>query len=63
MILQGRMPASEELVNIEVEGESISRVEPSRGETVSDYGGPGSFVCPGFFEDLATLCCVHTHAG
>jgi N-acetylglucosamine-6-phosphate deacetylase len=50
MILQGRMPASEELVNIEVEGESITRVEPSRGETVPDYGGPGSFVCPGFFD-------------
>lgn len=50
MILQGKMPASEEPVNIEVEGESIIRVEPSRGETVPDYGGPGSFVCPGFFD-------------
>ena len=50
MILQGRMPASEELVNIEVEGEIITRVEPPRGETFPDYGGPGSFVCPGFFD-------------
>jgi len=50
MILQGKMPASEELVNIEVEEGSITRVGPSRGQMVPDYGGPGSFVCPGFFD-------------
>jgi N-acetylglucosamine-6-phosphate deacetylase len=50
MILQGRIPASEELVNIEVEGESITRVEPSRGETVPDYGGPEFFISAGFFD-------------
>ena len=50
MILQGKIPASEELVNIRVEGESITRVEPARAEAVADYGEPSAFVFSGFFD-------------
>jgi N-acetylglucosamine-6-phosphate deacetylase len=50
MILQGKIPASEELVNIQVEGEIITRVEPAREDPLPGCGGPGFFVCPGFFD-------------
>ena len=50
MIFQGKIPASEELVNIHVEGEIITRIEPARGAPLPGCGGPGFFVCPGFFD-------------
>jgi N-acetylglucosamine-6-phosphate deacetylase len=50
MILQGKIPDSKEIVNIRVEGEIITRVEPSREGTAPDFGGPGMFVCPGLFD-------------
>jgi N-acetylglucosamine-6-phosphate deacetylase len=49
MILQGKIPATEDLVSIEIEGEKIVGAEPSpRG--APDCGGAGSFLCPGFFD-------------
>jgi N-acetylglucosamine-6-phosphate deacetylase len=50
MILQGKIPGSEEPVNIRVEGEIITRVEPAEGEIIPDGGGPGLFIFPGFFD-------------
>ena len=49
MILQGKIPATEDQVNIEIAGEKIVRVEPSP-TGAPDCGGAGSFICPGFFD-------------
>lgn len=50
MIIQGKIPGTENLVNVTVEGGMISGVEPSRKGTSCDFGGPVFYLSPGFFD-------------
>ena len=50
MIVQGRMPGTHLIVNVSVEGEVITSVEPADRKTVPDCGGPDLYLCQGFFD-------------
>ncbi len=50
MVIQGRIPESESLVNIEVRDGKIIRIEPCQKGSPRDYGGPEPYLCPGFFD-------------
>ncbi len=50
MIIQGKIPASDRLVNLCMEGGTISAIEPIQSEVRPDFGGPGLYLCSGFFD-------------
>ncbi len=50
MVIQGKIPDSESLVNIEVEGGKVIRIEACQKGSPCDFGGPGFYLCPGFFD-------------
>lgn len=50
MIIQGKMVDSEHLVNVVVDGGTISAVKPVDRGTPCGFGGPDYYVCSGFFD-------------
>ena len=50
MIIQGRIPGTETLVDVTVEGRMISGVEPSRKGASFDFGGSVFYLSSGFFD-------------
>ncbi len=50
MIVQGKIPATERLVNVTIEGEVVSRVELCPDGTSHDFGGSDLYLCPGLFD-------------
>jgi len=50
MIIQGKEPGTQDLINITVEAGRISRVEVAERNARHDFGGPSQFVCRGFFD-------------
>ncbi|MBM4349006.1 MAG: amidohydrolase family protein [Deltaproteobacteria bacterium] len=50
MIIQGKLPVTENPVNVTIEGGIISRIEPFRKGTLHHFGGPDLYICPGFFD-------------
>jgi len=50
MIIQGKIPGAQAPVNIFIDGGTIARVEPYRGEIHFDFGGPDLYLCRGFFD-------------
>ncbi len=50
MIIQGKEPGTQELINVTMEAGRISRVEAAERNARHDAGGPSQFVCRGFFD-------------
>ena len=50
MIIQGRAPGTDRVVNVSTSGGVITSVEPADHRTVPDCGGPDLYVCEGFFD-------------
>ena len=50
MIIQGKIPVTENPVNVTIEGGIISYIEPLREGTLHHFGGPDLYICPGFFD-------------
>ena len=50
MIIQGKLPGTENPVNVTIEGGIISHIEPFREGTLHHFGGPDLYICPGFFD-------------
>ncbi len=50
MIIQGRIPGTESLVNVDVENGKIVRIEPCQEGSPCDFGGADLYLCPGFFD-------------
>ncbi len=50
MIIQGKMPGIESLVNIDVENRKVMRIEPCQEGSPCDFGGVDLYLCPGFFD-------------
>ena len=50
MVIQGKIPGSESLANIEVEDGKVIRIEPCQKGSPCDFGGPELYLCPGFFD-------------
>lgn len=50
MIIQGKEPGTETLVNVFVERRILKSVEAVHGAAPFDFGGPGFFLCRGFFD-------------
>ena len=53
MIIQGKIPGREHPLSIAIEGDRVSRVEPSQGGIFFDAGGPDFYLCRGFFDPQA----------
>ena len=50
MVIQGKMPGNHRPINLIVEGEVISRIEPDAAGTPYDFGGPDFYLFGGFFD-------------
>jgi N-acetylglucosamine-6-phosphate deacetylase len=50
MIIQGKLPGSTHPMNLFVEGEIITRIEPLQERVQPTFGGPGLHICGGFFD-------------
>ena len=50
MIIQGKMVDPDRLVNVIVDGPTISGVNPVERGVPYEFGGPGYYVCNGFFD-------------
>jgi N-acetylglucosamine-6-phosphate deacetylase len=50
MVIQGKMPGNHRPINLIVEGEVISRIEPDAAGTPYDFGGPDFYLFAGFFD-------------
>jgi N-acetylglucosamine-6-phosphate deacetylase len=50
MVIQGKMPGNHRPINLIVEGEAISRIEPDAAGTPYDFGGPDFYLFGGFFD-------------
>ena len=50
MIIQGKLPGSTHPMNLFVEGEIITRIEPLQERVQPDFGGPDLYLCRGFFD-------------
>ncbi len=50
MVIQGKIPESESLVNVEVRDGKVIRIEPCQKGSPCDFGGPELYLCPGFFD-------------
>ena len=50
MIIQGKIPGTESLVNIDVENRKVMRIEPFQEGSPCDFGGVDRYLCPGFFD-------------
>jgi len=50
MIIQGKIPETESLVNIDVENGKVTRIEPCQQGSPCDFGGADFYVSPGFFD-------------
>jgi N-acetylglucosamine-6-phosphate deacetylase len=50
MILQGKLPGSEDVFDVYIEGEIITRVEPHSPAVRPHAGGPDLYIFPGFFD-------------
>lgn len=50
MIIHGKIPGTESLVNIFVENRKIVQIEPYRKGSFCDFGGTDLYLCPGFFD-------------
>jgi N-acetylglucosamine-6-phosphate deacetylase len=50
MIIQGKIPGTELLVNIGVEDGRVVRIEPCQEGSPCDWGGAGLYLSPGFFD-------------
>jgi N-acetylglucosamine-6-phosphate deacetylase len=50
MIIQGKIPGKELLVNIFVENGMVIQIEPYQRGSSCDFGGPDLYLCPGFFD-------------
>ena len=50
MIVQGRMPGTDRVMNVSIERGVITSVEPADRRTTPDRGGPDLYVCEGFFD-------------
>lgn len=50
MIIQGKLPGTENPVNVTIEGGIISHIEPFREGTLHHFKGPDLYICPGFFD-------------
>ncbi len=50
MIIQGKPPGSETIININIEGGLITQIRPYDPAITADAGSPDLYVCPGFFD-------------
>lgn len=50
MIIQGKTPGSETIININIEGGVITHISPYDPAVTVDAGSPDLYVCPGFFD-------------
>ncbi len=50
MIIQGKIPGTESLVNIDVQQGKVIRIEPCQEGSPCDHGGADLYLCPGFFD-------------
>jgi hypothetical protein len=50
MIIQGKFPGSTHPMNLVVEREIITRIEPLQERVQPDFGGPDLYICGGFFD-------------
>lgn len=50
MIIQGKLPGSTHPMNLFVEGEIITRIEPLQERVQPDFGGPDLYIWGGFFD-------------
>jgi len=50
MIIQGKIPGTESLVNVDVENGKVARIEPCQEGSPCDCGGADLYLCPGFFD-------------
>ena len=50
MIIQGKIPGTESLVNIDVENGKVIRIEPCQKGSFRYCGGADLYLCPGFFD-------------
>jgi N-acetylglucosamine-6-phosphate deacetylase len=50
VIIQGKIPGSEAISNIYVEGEVITRIAPHTPAVQVNFGGPNLYIFPGFFD-------------
>jgi N-acetylglucosamine-6-phosphate deacetylase len=50
MVIQGKIPGTESLVNIEVENGKVHRIESRQAGSACDFGGADLYLCPGFFD-------------
>jgi N-acetylglucosamine-6-phosphate deacetylase len=50
MIIQGNVPGTHLVVNVSTSGGVITSVEPADPRTAPARGGPGFYVCEGFFD-------------
>jgi N-acetylglucosamine-6-phosphate deacetylase len=50
MIVQGKIPGTEALVNITLGDDKVVQIEPHQKRASFDIGGAGLYLCPGFFD-------------
>jgi len=50
MIVRGKIPGTESLIDVLVENGKVIRVSPCRKGSSSDFGGDDLYLCPGFFD-------------
>ena len=50
MMIQGKIPGTESLVNVDVENGKVTRIEPCQEGSPCDCGGADLYLCPGFFD-------------
>jgi N-acetylglucosamine-6-phosphate deacetylase len=50
MIVQGRIPGTDSLLNLTVENEKVIQIKPYQKGSFFDFGGADFYLCPGFFD-------------
>ena len=50
MIIQGMEPGTGRVINVSIEGDSIESVKTIEIGSSHDFGGPGFYLCDGFFD-------------
>jgi N-acetylglucosamine-6-phosphate deacetylase len=50
MIIRGKMPGTDEALDITIKGKGITRIEPGQKGRPYDAGGEDLYVCRGFFD-------------
>ena len=50
MIIRGKIPGTESLIDVLAENGKVIRVSPCRKGSSSDFGGDDLYLCLGFFD-------------